>query len=128
MPHLPSRPAAHFFSVSSFQILAMFRRGMFYAYLSVYLRYFLNLSVTETTLFATLPMLANIVFQTALWGRLADRYQLRRTLIIRGEILGGAGTLFVWYFHTLPDKDSLSPVIAFFREDIVHLMESFEWK
>ncbi len=97
-PHATGR----FFRVSSFQILAMFRRGMFYAYLSVYLRYFLNLSVTETTLFATLPMLANIIFQATLWGRLSDRYQLRRTLIIWGEILGGFGTLAVWYAHTLP--------------------------
>jgi MFS family permease len=104
MPHFLSRPAGRFFSVSSFQILAMFRRGMFYAYLSVYLRYFLNITVTETTLFATLPMLANIIFQTTLWGRLSDRYQLRRTLIIWGEILGAFGTLAVWYGHTLPEN------------------------
>ncbi|MCP4343911.1 MAG: hypothetical protein GY795_00090 [Desulfobacterales bacterium] len=38
-----------FLDISSFQILAMFRRGLFYAYLSIYLRYFLGLSVTETT-------------------------------------------------------------------------------
>jgi MFS family permease len=81
----------------------MFRRGLFYAYLSIYLRYFLKLSVTETTLFATLPMLANIVFQATLWGRLSDRYQLRRTLIVWGEILGGIGTLAVWFAHTLPE-------------------------
>ena len=103
MRSLLAHPSARFFSVSSFQILAMFRRGLFYAYLSVYLRYFLNLSVTETTLFATLPMLANIICQAMLWGRLSDRYQLRKTLIIIGEILGGIGTLVVWYIHTLPD-------------------------
>jgi len=103
MRHPSFRSAGRFFSVSSFQILAMFRRGMFYAYLSVYLRYFLGLSVTETTLFATLPMLANIIFQATLWGRLSDRCQLRRTLIIRGEILGAIGTLAVWYGHTIPD-------------------------
>jgi len=103
MPNLFSHPLGRFFSVSSFQILAMFRRGLFYAYLSIYLRYFLNLSVTETTLFATLPMLANIIFQATLWGRLSDRYQLRRTLIVWGEILGGIGTLAVWFGHTLPD-------------------------
>ena len=32
------------------------------------------------------------------------------------------------YFNVAPDKDSLAPVIAYFREDIIHLMESFEWK
>ena len=32
------------------------------------------------------------------------------------------------YFNVQPDKDSLAPVISFFREDIIHLMESFAWK
>ncbi len=97
-------PALHpgiFWGLSSFQILAMFRRGLFYAYLSVYLRYYLGLSVTATTLFATLPMLANIAAQNLIWGRLSDRYQRRRSFIIGGELLGAAGTVAVWYIHTL---------------------------
>jgi gliding motility-associated lipoprotein GldD len=32
------------------------------------------------------------------------------------------------YFETIPNKDSLAPVINFIREDIIVLMESFEWK
>jgi gliding motility-associated lipoprotein GldD len=32
------------------------------------------------------------------------------------------------YFNVQPDKDSLAPVITFFREDIIHLVESFAWK
>jgi gliding motility-associated lipoprotein GldD len=32
------------------------------------------------------------------------------------------------YFNVTPDKDSLAPVIAYFKEDIIHLIESFEWK
>ena len=32
------------------------------------------------------------------------------------------------YFNVQPDKDSLAPVISFFREDIIHLIESFSWK
>ncbi len=32
------------------------------------------------------------------------------------------------YFNVAPNKDSLAPVIDFIRDDIVHLMESFEWK
>ena len=78
----------------------MFRRGLFYAYLSVYLRYHLGLSVTGTTLFATLPMLANIASQNLIWGRLSDRYQRRKTLIIAGEVLGAVGTVVVWFAHT----------------------------
>jgi MFS family permease len=89
-----------FLGVASFQVLAMFRRGLFYNYLAIYLRHFLGLSVTETTLFATLPMALNIFFQTFIWGRISDRYQVRRTLIILGELLAGAGTLVIWYAHT----------------------------
>jgi MFS family permease len=82
-------------------MIAMFRRGLFYSYLSVYLRHYLGLSVTETTLFATLPMILNVVFQTFIWGRVSDKYQLRRTLIITGELLAGVGTILVWYAHRL---------------------------
>ena len=32
------------------------------------------------------------------------------------------------YFYVPPNKDSLAPVIDFFREDILHLIETFEWK
>ncbi|MDJ0888141.1 MAG: MFS transporter [Desulfobacterales bacterium] len=97
----PARRPGIFWGLSSFQILAMFRRGLFYAYLSVYLRYYLDLSVTATTLFATLPMLANIAAQNLIWGRLSDRYQRRRSFIIGGELLGAMGTVAVWYLHTL---------------------------
>jgi MFS family permease len=88
-----------FIGLSSFEMLAMFRRGLFYAYLSIYLRHFLGLSVTETTLFATLPMALNILTQGLVWGRVSDRFQLRRTLIVVGEVLAAIGTLAVWYVH-----------------------------
>ena len=32
------------------------------------------------------------------------------------------------YFSVHPDKDSLAPVIDYFREDILHLIETFAWK
>lgn len=32
------------------------------------------------------------------------------------------------YFNTQPDKDSLAPVIDFFREDVIHMIETLEWK
>ncbi len=91
-----------FFNISSFQIMTMFRRGLFYSYLSIYLRFFLGLSVTETTLFATLPMVLNILFQRFVWGALSDKYQRRRTFIILGEVLAAIGTVIVWYIHRLP--------------------------
>ncbi|UCC12115.1 MAG: MFS transporter [candidate division WOR-3 bacterium] len=91
-----------FIGISSFQVLAMFRRGLFYSYLSIYLRFFLGLSVTETTFFATFPMILNIVFQTFVWGGISDRYQRRKTLIILGEIFAAISTFFVWFAHTIP--------------------------
>jgi gliding motility-associated lipoprotein GldD len=32
------------------------------------------------------------------------------------------------YFSAEPKADSLAPVIQFFREDIIHLVETFKWK
>lgn len=32
------------------------------------------------------------------------------------------------YFTSEPDADSLAPVIEFFREDIIHIIETLEWK
>ena len=32
------------------------------------------------------------------------------------------------YFYTKPNQDSLAPVISFFREDIIHLMKTIQWK
>jgi len=32
------------------------------------------------------------------------------------------------YFSTIPNKDSLAPVISFFKTDIEHLIETLEWK
>ena len=100
------RSVAVFLGLSSFEMLAMFRRGLFYAYLSIYLRHFLGMSVTETTLFATFPMIANVLCQTFVWGTISDRFQLRRTLIIYGEALAGIGTVMVWYAHTFTAQRS----------------------
>ncbi len=101
-----------FFGLASFQALAMFRRGIFYTFLAVYLRSYLGLSVTETTLFETIPMILNVLFQTLVWGRLTDRLQLRRTLIIIGEIMASIGHVAMWYFHsTAPDPRSAGYVI-----------------
>ena len=32
------------------------------------------------------------------------------------------------YFESEPNADSLAPVIDFFREDVVHLIETLKWK
>jgi len=64
--------------IASFQVLAMFRRGLFYSFLSIYMRFILGLSVTETTFYATFPMILNIIFQNFIWGGLSDKYQKRK--------------------------------------------------
>ncbi|MFX1568198.1 MAG: MFS transporter [Promethearchaeota archaeon] len=96
---ISSSPFRIFSGLSSFQMLAMFRRGLFYTYLSIYMREFLNLSVTMTTLYASIPMFMSVSFQNFIWGPISDKFQRRRTLIICGEILAGIGTLTVWGVH-----------------------------
>lgn len=113
-----------FLNISSFQILAMFRRGLFYSYLSIYLRFFLGLSVTETTFFATFPMILNVLFQTFVWGVVSDRYQLRRTLIILGEISAAISTSFVWYIHTLPESHHTAGYVIIIGLSIVEIFWS----
>ncbi len=91
-----------FLGISSFQMLAVFRRGLFFSYLTIYLRHFLGLSVTSTTLFATLPRIVNVLAQRYIWGVLSDKLQKRRAFIIWGEILGGIGTIALFYAHRIP--------------------------
>ncbi|HPE36436.1 MAG TPA: MFS transporter [Spirochaetales bacterium] len=93
------RPRVVFFGLSTFQALAMFRRGIFYSFLGIYLRSYLGLSVTETTLFETIPMVGNILFQTFVWGRLTDRFQLRRSFVIAGELAAGLGHVVMFILH-----------------------------
>ena len=32
------------------------------------------------------------------------------------------------YFNVIPNKDSLAPVLSYINKDIVHIIETFEWK
>ena len=119
--HVPLRV---FWGISSFQVLAMFRRGLFYSFLSIYLRFYLGLNVTETTLFATLPMAFNVIFQTYVWGGVSDRFQLRRTLIVWGELLAGVGTVLVWYAHTLTGRGHATGYVIIFGLSFVEIFWS----
>lgn len=123
MSRLPSARAT-LFNISSFEILTMFRRGLFYSYLSIYLRFFLGLSVTETTLFATLPMVVNIIFQRFVWGMISDRIQRRRIFIILGEILAAFGTLAVWYCHKIPASKTAAGYVIIIGLSLVEIFWS----
>ncbi|MDR1153221.1 MAG: gliding motility lipoprotein GldD [Bacteroidales bacterium] len=55
-------------------------------------------------------------------GNAASSVQFYVTDSVRNFLRGSL------YFSAKPNQDSLAPVITFFREDIIHLMESIEWK
>ncbi len=105
-------------------MLAMFRRGLFYTYLTIYLKHFLGLSVTTTALFATIPMVFNVVLQRYVWGILSDKYQKRRTLIIWGELLAGIGTAAVWYFHLIPEDKLISGYVIIAGLSVIEIFWS----
>ncbi len=105
-------------------MLAMFRRGLFYTYLTIYLKHFLGLSVTTTALFATIPMVFNVVLQRYVWGVLSDKYQKRRTLIIWGELLAGIGTAAVWYFHLIPEDRLISGYVIIAGLSVIEIFWS----
>lgn len=117
-------PRKTFIGLSSFQMLAMFRRGLFYTFLSIYLRNFLNMTVWETTLYATIPMIMSVIFQNFVWGPISDRFQKRRTLIISGEILAGIGTFVIWLIHSSITTLLVAGYVIIFGLSIVEMFWS----
>jgi len=79
--------------------MAMARRGLFYTFLALYLRTRLGLSVTETTLLASLSMIVNSASQTFVWGKISDKYQARTSLIVAGETIAAFGYVLVYLLH-----------------------------
>jgi len=111
-------------------MLAMFRRGLFYTYLSIYFLEFLDLTVTETTLYATLPMIVSVIFQNFVWGPLSDKLQRRRTLIMLGEVLAGIGTVLVWLVHSVISDLHIAGYIIIFGLMIIEIfwsMSNIAW-
>jgi len=85
--------------LSSYQFMAMARRGLFYTFLSLYLMAGLGLSVTETTLLASLTMIANSVSQTFVWGKISDKYRIRASLVVFGETIAAFGYVLIYFLH-----------------------------
>ncbi|MCX8059074.1 MAG: MFS transporter [Spirochaetes bacterium] len=113
-----------FRSLTFFQIFAMFRRGLFYSYMTIYLRYYIGLSITETTLFSTIPMILNSFFQTFIWGPYSDKTKKRKNLIIIGELLAAFGTILVWYMHYIVNNLRNSGLIIIIGMSIVEIFWS----
>ncbi|WP_457557505.1 MFS transporter [Candidatus Harpocratesius sp.] len=119
-----------FLNLSSFQMLAMFRRGLFYTFLSIYMRYYLTLSVTATTLYASIPMVLSSIFQMFVWGKLSDRLQRRRTFIILGEIIAGILLLFTYWIHAGVSDLKLAGYIIIIGLSIIEIfwsMSNISW-
>jgi len=93
--------------------MAMARRGLFYTFLALYLRVQLGLTVTETTLLASLTMLANSASQVLIWGKISDKYQVRVRLIIIGEVIAALGYIGIYFFHIILLKSHGSIVAAY---------------
>ncbi|TFG18263.1 MAG: MFS transporter [Promethearchaeota archaeon] len=110
--------------LGSFQALAMFRRGLFYTFLSIYMRNFLGLSVTATTLYATIPMILSVIGQNFIWGPLSDKIQKRRTLMIIGEVVAGILLTVVWYLHTIPSSKLVAGYIIIIGLTVIELFWS----
>jgi MFS family permease len=85
--------------LSSYQFMAMARRGLFYTFLSLYLKDGLGLSVTGTTLLASLSMIANSVSQTFVWGKISDKYRIRAGLVVIGETTAAIGYVLIYFLH-----------------------------
>jgi MFS family permease len=79
--------------------MAMARRGLFYTFLAIYLREILGLSVTATALLASISMIANSVSQTFIWGKICDKYQASKSLLVIGETTAMLGYILVYVFH-----------------------------
>ncbi len=89
-----------FLGLGSFQFLSFVRRGVFYSFMYIYL-FTLMGNVTTTAALGTLNMVASTAGQNLLWGRISDRYGLRRRLIVAGEVLAGFSYLMVFYAHRI---------------------------
>jgi MFS family permease len=87
------------FGLTGFQFMAMARRGLFYTFLAIYLGDTLGLSVTATTLYASISMIANSVSQTFIWGKISDKYQASESLVIVGETTAMFGYILVYLFQ-----------------------------
>ena len=55
-------------------------------------------------------------------GNAASAYQFHLTDSTNHFIRGSL------YFNTIPNQDSIQPVLDFIKEDIEHIYETFEWK
>lgn len=119
----------NFIGMSSFQFMAATRRGLFYAFLTLFFLEVLRRSFTESMLVMALPMLANSLTQPLIWGPLSDKMGTRKIFIAVGESIAGVAYILlsppVWSifsgvtFIQAPELYALTLIIG------LTLLESF---
>ena len=87
-----------FVNLGLFQFLSFVRRGVFYTFMISYL-FGLMQTVTYTALLGTLNMVGSALGQNFLWGRIADRYNIRTKLIVAGESIAAVAYFIVFQVH-----------------------------
>ena len=97
-PSVSATSEKTFFNLGLFQFLSFVRRGVFYTFMINYI-FGLMPAVIYTALLGTLDMLASALGQNLLWGRIADRYNLRAKLVIAGESIAAIAYLIVFQIH-----------------------------
>jgi hypothetical protein len=56
-------------------------------------------TITDTAMLGTLNMIGSALGQNFLWGKIADRYNLRTKLIITGESIAAVAYFIVFQIH-----------------------------
>ncbi|MFX1512776.1 MAG: MFS transporter [Promethearchaeota archaeon] len=88
-----------FVGLASFQFLVFFRRAVFFTFLTIYMFYELGVSATITSGMYFTSMLASSSCQSFLWGKISDKYQKRRTLIVGGEGIAAIAHFLMFFLH-----------------------------
>ncbi|MFX0094228.1 MAG: MFS transporter [Candidatus Hodarchaeota archaeon] len=87
------------FGLASFQFLVYFRRAIFFTFLSIYMYFELGVSATITNSLYFMSMLASSTGQAFIWGKVADRFRIRRMLIVLGEGVAAIVHILMFYLH-----------------------------
>ena len=87
-----------FVNLGLFQFLSFVRRGVFYTFMITYLFHLMQ-TITDTAMLGTLNMIGSALGQNFLWGKIADRYNLRTKLIITGESIAAVAYFIVFQIH-----------------------------